>query len=43
VQNEAIGITLFATQTGNDVEVKYTASNTGIDGSITFSVSKFLI
>ena len=43
VQNQAIGITLFATQTGNDVTVKYTASNTGVDGSITFSVSRFLI
>lgn len=43
VENQSVGVTLSVTQTGDDVDVKYTTTNTGVDGSITFSVSTFRI
>ena len=42
-ENQSIGVTLSATQASNTVSIKYTTTNTGIDGSITFSISNFRI
>jgi hypothetical protein len=41
VENENVGVTLLAQQTGDTVDINYTTTNTGLDGSITFSVSNF--
>lgn len=38
-ENLSTGITLTVTQSGSTVSVKYTASNTGFDGQITYSVN----
>lgn len=43
VEDESVGVTLSATQSGDDVSIKYTTTNTGVDGSITFTISKFQI
>ena len=43
VEDQAVGVTLSATQAGDDVSIKYTTTNTGVDGSITFSISNFRI
>lgn len=43
VENENIGVTLSASQTGDDVFIRYTTTNTGVDGSITFSTSNFRV
>jgi hypothetical protein len=43
VENEVVGVTLSATQAGDDVSIKYTTTNTGVDGSITFSISSFRV
>ena len=42
VENEVIGVTLSASQVGDDVNITYTSSNT-LDGSITFTISKFRV
>lgn len=41
VESASVGVTLLATQSGNDLNIKYTTTNTGLDGSITFTVSTF--
>jgi hypothetical protein len=41
VENAAVGVILTATQSGTDINIKYTTTNTGLDGSITFTVSTF--
>lgn len=43
VEDQAVGVTLSASQTGDDVTIKYTTTNTGVDGSITFSISNFRV
>lgn len=43
VENEAIGVTLTASQSGDDVSINYTTTNTGVDGSITFTISSFSV
>jgi hypothetical protein len=43
VEDEILGVTLTADQSGNDVNINYTTTNTGVDGSITFSISNFRI
>ena len=43
VEDQTVGVTLSATQSGDDVSIKYTTTNTGVDGSITFSISNFRI
>lgn len=43
IQNEDIGVILTAGQVGDSVGVEYTTTNTGIDGSITFTVSTYRI
>ena len=43
VEDEIIGVTLSASQTGDDVTIKYTTTNTGVDGSITYSISNFRV
>jgi hypothetical protein len=43
VEDLAVGVTLSATQSGDDVTIKYTTTNTGVDGSITFSISNFRV
>lgn len=43
IENETIGVTLSASQVGDDVNITYTSSNAGIDGSITFTISKFRV
>jgi hypothetical protein len=43
VEDETIGVTLSASQVADDVNITYTSSNTGIDGSITFTISKFRV
>jgi hypothetical protein len=42
-ENLSTGVTFSVTQAGSDVSVNYTTSNTGIDGTIVFSVSSFRI
>jgi hypothetical protein len=41
VENASVGVVLTATQSGTDINIKYTTTNTGLDGSITFTVSTF--
>ena len=43
VEDLTTGVTFSATQSGDTVSIKYTTSNTGIDGSITFTISNFRI
>ena len=43
VEDLTTGVTFSATQSGDTVSVKYTTSSTGIDGSITFTISNFRI
>ena len=43
VEDLATGVTFTATQSGNTVSIKYTTSNTGVDGSITFTINNFRI
>jgi len=43
VENESVGVTLAASQSGDNVAIVYTTTNTGVDGSITFSSSNFRI
>lgn len=43
VEDQAVGVTLSASQSSNTVSIKYTTTNTGVDGSITFSLSNFRI
>lgn len=43
VENETTGVTFSATQSGNDVFINYTTTNTGVDGSITFTISNFRV
>jgi hypothetical protein len=38
LENGPTGITLSATQAGNTVSVKYTASNTGVNAILTYSI-----
>jgi hypothetical protein len=38
-ENEALGITLSVIQSGSNIVFRYTASNTGIDGEITYQLS----
>jgi hypothetical protein len=42
-ENLSTGVTFSVSQSTNQVDVKYTTSNTGIDGTIVFSVSAFRI
>ena len=41
VEDQTVGVTLSASQSGDDVSIKYTTTNTGVDGSITFTLSNF--
>lgn len=43
VENMSAGVTLSATQSGDNVSIKYTTTNTGVDGSITFTISNFRV
>lgn len=43
VEDLTTGVTLSASQTGSNVSITYTTTNTGVDGSITFSISKFRV
>jgi hypothetical protein len=38
-ENADTGITLSVVQSGNEIFVKYTSTNTGLVGSMTYSVS----
>jgi hypothetical protein len=38
-ENSSTGITLSATQAGNQISVLFTSSNTGVDGTLTYSIS----
>lgn len=40
-ENNATGITLSVTQAGDDITVAYTASSTGFDGTIYYSITHF--
>jgi len=42
VENEITGIILTASQTGSVVSVQYTATGTGFDGSIKYSLNRFV-
>jgi len=42
-ENLSTGVTFSVIQSGNTVIVRYTTTNTGIDGSIVFSISAFRI
>lgn len=42
-QNENIGVTLSAAESGGVVNIQYTTTNTGIDGSINYSLSTFRV
>lgn len=39
VENTSTGVTLSVTQTAGVVSVRYTSSNTGVDGSMTYSIA----
>ena len=43
VENATTGVTFSVSQSGDDVDVKYTTTNTGINGSLTYSISKFRV
>ena len=43
VEDQTVGVTLSASQSGDDVNINYTTTNTGVDGSITFSISNFRV
>jgi len=40
-ENSSTGITLLASQVGDDITVAYTASSTGFDGTIYYSITHF--
>jgi hypothetical protein len=43
VEDQVLGVTLSASESGGIVSIQYSTNNTGIDGSITFSISTFRI
>jgi hypothetical protein len=43
VENESIGVTIAASQSGDNVSINYTTTDTGVDGSITFTISNFRV
>jgi hypothetical protein len=43
VEDTTTGVTLSASQTGDTVSINYTTTDTGVDGSITFSISNFRV
>lgn len=43
VENETVGIVFSATQAGDVVSIAYTSTNTSIDGSLAYSISKFRV
>jgi hypothetical protein len=43
VENTSVGVTLSATQAGDQVSIKYTTTNTGTSGTITFTISSFRV
>ena len=42
-QNQDIGVTLSAAETAGIVNIRYTTTNTGIDGSLNYSISTFRV
>jgi hypothetical protein len=38
-ENSATGVALTITQSGNQVSVKYTSTNTGLTGTLTYSLA----
>ena len=42
-QNQDIGVTLSAAETSGIVNIRYTTTNTGIDGSLNYSISTFRV
>lgn len=40
-QNENVGVTLTASQSGDTITIKYTTTNTGLNGTIRYSLSYF--
>ena len=43
IENTAIGVTLTASQSGDNVNINYTTTNTGVDASITFTTTAYPI
>jgi hypothetical protein len=41
VQNASTGVTLSVTESSGIISINYTTTNTGIDGSISYSISRF--
>lgn len=42
-ENQSLGVTLSASQSGDDVSILYTTTNTGIDGSMALSITTYRV